>query len=214
MKVKIGLFFVMAITYFQVLAAESIEQSFSRTKGNIQQTAGENSDIKNDNMRNISSSDSRNNNKNSVVINIQANAKEIISRLPASQRKVASEVSNIAIDMVNASTTKDNSEIKDRITNKLAGFSLLDYRASDSPFKPPVRKLQFMCGNIFRFTYNGTMSGGGRTVTFIVNNESHQLVPGKSRTFESNGTQLELLYLEYSEKEKSPIIHYDCKPIE
>ncbi len=166
-------------------------------------------------VNNENSNNSDNKNTNSVIINIRTNANEVISRLPESKRKVASEVSEIAVDLVEASSTPDNSDIKDKIARKLAELSLLSYQVSSNPFVPPINKTQLMCDNGFSFSYRGHYNKGDEGIYFYVNNKSSSWQrPGDTYNLNEGGQTLKILYLEFDKNNKSPILHYECKKTE
>ena len=211
MKILRYVLTILSIFMISNCSADSVDQSFSGTAGGIQQTMGENSDINNDNTRNTNINSSNNENQNSVIINIQTHTDDIVKRLPESRRKVAKEVSGIAIDLVKASSTENNDEIKNSITKKLADLSLLDYQASSSPFTPPTNKAQLICNNTFKFAYRGMHDKKNDNIAYVVNNiRIVRFHPGDSKTFNSGNIQLELLYLEYDKEKDAPILHYEC----
>ena len=171
------------------------------------QIAGENNKINSDETSNSFD----NKNTNSVIINIRTNAKEVIGRLPESKRKIAGEVSEIAVDLVEASSTRDNSVIKDRLVRKLADLSLFSYQVSSNPFTPPINKTQLMCDNVFKFSYRGNYVKNMEQIYFFVNNKnSGWQYPGDTYRTTEEGRGLDVLYLEFDKEKKSPILHYEC----
>ncbi len=215
------LLLTILLTSYQAHSVESIEQSFGDVKGNIQQTMGENSDINNNETRNLNKSNTENtntnsnSNSNSITINIQTTAREIVDNLPESKKKVATEVSDIAVKLVEASSVKDNTEIKKQIMNRLSDISLLSYKVASSPFAPPINKTQLVCENTFKFAYHGQHNKKNDGIIYKVNNvSSFWIDPGKILTFKADNKELEILYLEYSKEKESPIIHYECKSLE
>ena len=115
------------------VADKPTSQSFNG--GTVQQTFGTDSGITNNQSSYDNSSNSENTNRNTIIVNIRANARDIVADLPQEKRKIAEQVSEIAIDMVEASSSSADSLAKTKIRNKLAELSLLSYRAAESPFR-------------------------------------------------------------------------------
>lgn len=209
-SLRAGLF-TLAIIFTQISdleSAESVEQSTDDVQGTVNQIAGHNNKISRDAIANTS----ENNNTSSVIINIRTSTDKIIAELPESNREIADEVKEIAIDMVAAASTPNDSEKKDKIVKKLTGLSLLSYQASSNPFLSSINRVQLMCGNVFKLAYRGLYSASQERIRLSVNNRtSGWLHPGDTYRAAESGQNLEVLYLEFNKDSKSPVLHYNCK---
>jgi hypothetical protein len=153
-----------------------------------------------------------NNIKQSITINFKNNSDEVISRVPEANKQIATEVLNIAEDLIQASSTTNNSEIKDRVVKKLGELSLLSYQVSSSPFTPPINKAQLMCDNMFKLSYRGRRQKRTDCILFSVNNKNTSWqCPGDTFRSIEGDQMLEILFLEYDTEKKSPVFHYKCK---
>jgi hypothetical protein len=192
------------VFFFTPLSGKFEEQSISIEEGDASGNVVGN--VKGGVQTNIDNS------TNSIVMDIRINANEIVQKLPEDKRKLAEQVSNIAIQLAEASTQKDNSAIKDKIVDDLTNLSLVSYTVESSPFIPPKNKVQLLCDGIFKFVYHGGYSKTNDTIGYTVNNANTAIVisPGVTRSYESGGEKLEILYLEYSESEAAPILHFEC----
>ncbi|MES9942987.1 MAG: hypothetical protein ABW121_20795 [Candidatus Thiodiazotropha sp. 6PLUC7] len=122
--------------------------------------------------------------------------------LPESKRKTAEKLSDIAIDLVKASTTDNNDKYKNCVAQKISDVTLLDYQAASYPFLPPINKTQLMCHNEYIFAYREGQYKTNDKITYVINNKSYNSYPGTSGSHEKDNEILEILYLEY-DKENS-----------
>jgi len=188
------------------LNGEQANQAINSGAGNV---SGNVVGDPNSGIHNIDSS-----NIDSVGRNIQKNTNEIIQRLPEDKKEVAMEVSNIAVQLIEASATQDNNEIKNNIISKLSNIALIPYRVSSSPFIPPTNKTQLLCENEFNLIYHGKYTANRNdAIDYMVNNvAAHQdIFPGITRSYHKKTMTLYILYLEYDKEKKGPILHYECR---
>lgn len=197
--------FVSASLLFLAIHPAISDQRISG-EGNAQISGDGNNITSNDSTSNI-----QNSNSNAIVINIRTYANDIIEKLPENKRKLAGEVSDIALDLVEASATPNDAKAKDRITKKLVELSLSDYQASSNPFVAETNKTQLMCNNNFKFSYRGQNSGHQCTIFYINGKGTGWQCPGDTYSSKSNNQTLDVLYLEFSKDKKAPIFYYECK---
>lgn len=184
------------------LSGESANQTIQSGVGNV---VGDPNSV----IHNIDSS-----NIDSIGRNIQKNTNEIVQRLPENKKEVAMELSNIALQLIEASATQDNKEIKNNIISRLSNITLIPYRASSSPFIPVTNKSQLLCENEFNLIYHGKYTANRNdAIDYMVNNiaANQYIYPGVTRSYHNKTMALDISYLEYDKEKKGPILHYECR---
>jgi hypothetical protein len=155
-----------------------------------------------------------------IKISVENSISNVVSDLPQEKKEMAEELLNPLLELVIATLNQKASDseknkiekVTDKIRGNLSTISLVSYKASQSPFVPPINKVQFLCGDRFLLTYMGQYGAINSLRSQIkVNGSPVPIDPGDIKDFDSDQGRLVVTYLEYRKDMKGPVLKYECE---
>ncbi|MEM9553682.1 MAG: hypothetical protein AAGC60_05435 [Acidobacteriota bacterium] len=154
-------------------------------------------------------------NAEKVVVEVESRLTHIVSSLPTEKQTEAERVLGPLLTLVSAAEA-DDSEALEQATNEVTEVldrSLLAYKASASPFVPPMNKVQFLCDDRFQLTYVRSYQ---RSSVFLVGLPDEipsfrTMTPGAVEIVEFDRERLSLTLLEHREDLGGPLLKYTCR---
>ncbi len=142
-----------------------------------------------------------------------------ISDLPENKQGPATDllgpILELATAQQNGTLDNDNgfTQYENKLKENLEKITLMSYQAGKSPFIPPEKMTQFLCGDQFRFSYKGLHNrsrSGVERIRYTVEGNNHMPSIGQPMIFYKDGKALEIVYLSFSEEKSGPVLQYTC----
>ncbi|MCF6257406.1 MAG: hypothetical protein L3J98_17675 [Gammaproteobacteria bacterium] len=140
-----------------------------------------------------------------------------ISDLPENKQGPATDllrpILELATAQQNGMLDDDNSftQYENKLKENLEKITLTSYQAGKSPFIPPKKMTQFLCGDQFRFSYKGLRNRSDvEKIRYTVEGNLYALGIGEPKKFHKDGKTLEIAYLSFSEEQDGPVLQYIC----
>ncbi len=140
-----------------------------------------------------------------------------ISDLPENKQGPATDllrpILELATAQQNGMLDDDNrfTQYENKLKENLEKITLTSYQARKSPFIPPKKMTQFLCGDQFRFSYKGLYNKNDvERIWYTVEGKMDAVGIGQPKEFHKVGKTLEIVYLSFSEEQDGPILQYTC----
>lgn len=146
----------------------------------------------------------------SNIQQVQIVLQQVIADLPPENRDFGKKVAESVGKVLNTASGSE-SEMKAAARDfreRISQASILSYDVVTSPFPLTLQRTVLLCNDAFSVAYQLDNSNGSQR--FIINGRIYSGSPGVVFTSFDGSSQLQLRYMEYLKREKTPILSFKC----